>query len=149
MEESNKKDDRSIHSDVQADWVLETLVTMANAVPSGSFVGITLNVEGQVVSGKLISAIQYYRSYADIWEGALGTGEHSKGYIEPWRELALTMETEDSESEDAPPPRYIHLADAKYIYGTSIIPTSEGMLWRGLISKVSGFSLGVLEVGQA
>jgi hypothetical protein len=149
MTDNTRHEDPTSADAPGADWMLELLVRVANAMTSGSFLGVTLNVSGQVVTGRLISVIAYYRGYANMWEQALGVGDHSRNYVEPWRELADRMEKErlEGDEEKLPTPRYVHLSNARYVYGSGLIPTNDGLLWRGRISDVSAFSLGYLEIG--
>jgi hypothetical protein len=39
---------------------------------------------------------------------------------------------------------YIHLKDAHFVNGNDVIPTNHGVLWRGLLSTISGFNIGYL-----
>lgn len=52
---------------------------------------------------------------------------------------------EQGQPDDRPPPLYIHLRDAYFVTpGSAPIPNNRGVLWRGTINSVSGWSMGVL-----
>ena len=137
--------EQGIHGQ-SVDWYLQELVGFANT--SGLEMGLTLNVGGSVVSGKLISGRKYFETFAEQFASAWPGDEESRANI--YKSLAAHAEIYDStETEDLPPPQYVHLADARVHSPTGSLPTNSGVLWRGKVNAVSGFSLGSLSVGDA
>jgi hypothetical protein len=130
-----------LFSDGQSvDWYLQRLVSIANA--SELEVGITLVIGGSVVSGRLIGGRKYFeefaREFSDAWPG------DAKDRIRDAFARQGEIYSAGSEEDKAVPPQFIHLADARCFYPGSQLPNNSGVLWRGKINAVSGFSLGAL-----
>lgn len=153
----------------QQDWFLDQIVEWANRF--GIEVGLTLSVNGMLVSGQMISGRNFFLELAtefrgDREEGSMihtlaGLIERNKDVYEPF-DLTLAedkpadaqpsdteVKADDNVDDDGdsapPPPSYIHLRNAKiFTPGQSAIPGNRGMLWRGRISEISGFSIGSL-----
>jgi len=149
------------------DWFLNQLVEWANLF--GVEMGITLNAGGMLVSGQMISGRNYFIELATEFRGDMEEGSmvHTLGgFIEDNKQvyenydLTTKKDNEASEgrqdeaSEDdegnnlsPPPPMYIHLRNAKiFAPGQNPIPGNSGVLWRGRISEINGFSIGSLSV---
>ena len=97
--------------------------------------GVTLVVAGGVITGTLISAKAYVESFSDSfssgWPG--GPNEDVRAGFLAWIEPGSEIIHE----------KYIHLKDARYVSGLDFVPSGlDGMLWRGSLDSVSGFSLG-------
>lgn len=115
------------------DPFLKAVNTIAN-LQELSF-GVTLVVSGGVIAGTLISAKTFVEtfsnSFSSAWPG--GPNEDVRAGFAVWGE----PEAEGIHEE------FIHLKDARFVFGQDIVPTSgDGMLWRGSLDSVSGFSLG-------
>lgn len=120
------------------DPFLKTLNATVNSF-NYSF-GITLVVGGGVITGTLISAKSFFEGFADslsqAWPG--GPNEDLRGSYARWGK------PEAAELHEG----FIHLKDARYISGQAVVPsTGSGLLWRGGIDSVSGFSLGTYNAG--
>lgn len=151
--------------DAEPDWFLGQIVEWANRF--GVEFGITINVGGLVVSGRLISGTNYFDQLADqmIGDSDENSIQHQIGSVirkhksiyEPF-DVTLTPEHESRPEEqdhdetpgiepsEAPPPAtFIHLKDAKiFAPGQPPLPTNTGVLWRGRLCEVDGFSIGQL-----
>ncbi len=119
------------------DPFLKLLNTTANAHEL-SF-GVTLVVSGGVITGTLISAQTFFNGFADSiskgWPG--GPNEDVRESFAKWGGPEGTSLHEN----------FIHIKDARYVSGKDVVPnTGSGMLWRGSIDSVSGFSLGSYNV---
>ena len=115
------------------DPFLKTLNAAVNT--HGLSFGATLIVGGGVVTGTLISSKSFFTGFADsiseAWPG--GPNEDIRGGFAQWGQPETASIHDD----------FIHLKDARYVSGKDIVPTNgNGMLWRGRINSVSGFSLG-------
>lgn len=127
----------------QADWLLTTLVNWVNNLKFE--VSITLYMKGSVISGRLISSddfiVGFVRSLStDVSEGEDGEARQQLTKL-------FTGDVETLDGQNSPPPNYIHLRNARvFTPGQRPIP-QNGVLWRGRISEVDGFSIGELVVG--
>lgn len=127
------------------DCLLQEIVLLVNQSPLE--IGITLNIPGAMVSGTLISKYQYYDKY---------TAQIAEGFKKLDPELAQSFLSQISaggkltpeDEKDVPASEYnfIHIKDAK-VYSAGVPGDSvKAPLWRGRISEVAGFFLGVVQV---
>lgn len=124
---------------IHEDWFLQELVGLANVV--GDFeLGVTLNVQGSIISGTAISGRRYFEEAAKLF-----ATEDPENHLSNWVKSFTAIY--DEGEKPAAPPGYIHLMNAR-VFGTGegTIPSNDGTLWRGRISAVSGFSFGSLQV---
>lgn len=132
----------------QHDPRLEALVHIVNSVENGD-VGVTLFVNGCIVTGMLIGARMYLKEYARQWRGAMSDPEIAEEVeriiIDQGEESIRKLEAQESPPRNA----FIHLRNARYITGHVIAPQEGGLLWRGRLSEVSGWSLGAISVTEA
>ncbi|MGD6992576.1 gas vesicle accessory protein GvpU [Sutcliffiella horikoshii] len=115
------------------DSILEFFVQAANSYNFS--LDISLNVNGAVISGTLISAKDYFETMSETFEDG---NEIAQKISE---QLAATGESfESSKGAEA---NFIHLKNTKVYCGDSKPTPSEGkILWRGKLSEVDGFFLG-------
>ncbi|UAL46609.1 gas vesicle accessory protein GvpU [Sutcliffiella horikoshii] len=115
------------------DSILEFFVQAANSYDFS--LDISLNVNGAVISGTLISAKDYFEAMSETFEDG---NEIAQKISE---QLAATGESfESSKGAEA---NFIHLKNTKVYCGDSKPTPSEGkILWRGKLSEVDGFFLG-------
>ena len=122
------------------DWWLQELMSLADSLQIEF--GITLNVEGLVVSGLLVSGRKYFEAFAQEFATSLPCdSEETEEYIR--EKFAGNADIYDTDDED--PPNFIHLTNCKFFGQGGLIPSNNGVLWRGRIETVSGFNLGVLQ----
>lgn len=121
----------------QVDWLLQWFVGVAGQ--ANLEVGITLSVRGHLVSGLLISPQAYFallaEQFAQPFEDA---GSSDAASI---RALIRGFDESPGREED-PAAQYLHVRDAKVYTGSEQPVSSGGMLWRGKVAAVDGFSLG-------
>ncbi|RQZ14056.1 gas vesicle protein [Burkholderia sp. Bp9031] len=122
------------------DWTLKFLVDLANN--HGVEMGVILTIGGSVVTGTLIGGKKYFEELADK------VGNAWPGSAEVKEEMRKVFAQPASLYENGGPPSasYIHLKDAKFVQPTAVFP-AHGILWRGRLSEVSGFSIGSLTAG--
>lgn len=141
---SAESSDDQILTPTDGDWLLRTLIFLANRL--GVELGITLQLSGILISGQLVSGRKYmegivqdFRDVGDAGEGLATTLEGMKEDVYPVPDL----DVEPSPHEATP--TYIHLRDAHIFSnaGTSL-PGNRSVWWRGRVSEVSGFFFGVL-----
>ena len=132
------------------DWFLQLLVDAVNGTTSE--VGLTIQVSGLLVSGTLVSGEKYFEGFAEALAAAQAddkeSAEKHRAAFAKYGEQYKRSEGNGSEEKKALP-LYIHLKDARfYTPGTKPIPGNKGVWWRGRISEVSGFILGVLDIAE-
>jgi hypothetical protein len=110
------------------DFLFEGIVLSAT---DESYEGADLTVVlgGVVITGRLIPPAEYFKAASgnDPEFSASIDEDLQKGRKRPRRKQYR--------------PEFFHLADAQIVTGTALIPTDAGMLWRGRVDDVAGFSL--------
>ncbi|OWV88890.1 hypothetical protein ATY78_20540 [Rhizobium sp. R635] len=144
MEQENRSSsssDEAIVPHPDGDWLLEGLVDFAN---NTSFrIGIILNVKGIMVSGVLIGGKQYFELFADRFASGFADKDTADHLREHYRSLG---EIYDEPQANVSRPSFIHLVDAQvYDPSGSKLPSENGELWRGRVSSVDGFFLGLFQ----
>jgi hypothetical protein len=115
------------------DSILEFFVLAANK--HGFSLDITLNVNGAVISGTLVSAKDYFDSLSETFEDGNEVAQKIS------EQLAKAGESIESKNEAEA--QFIHLKNTKVYCGDSKPTPSEGkILWRGKLSEIDGFFLG-------
>ncbi|MBV9774376.1 MAG: hypothetical protein JO040_10525, partial [Gemmatimonadetes bacterium] len=105
---------------------------------------------GAVVAGRLVGEKAFFAAYGalqeQVWKPVnplLGEQERTR-----WTEHGEKRQREvlDQLYKQFRPvePEFIHLADARYVTGNGRVPAQAGMLWRGRLSEVGGFSVGTV-----
>ncbi|MCF6410793.1 gas vesicle accessory protein GvpU [Pseudalkalibacillus salsuginis] len=118
---------------VPKDSIIEYFAKAAN---TGDFtLDITLNVNGSVISGTMISAKKYF--------------EELSGKLEDGSEIAqklsedLSEASEAADSHDGGEANFIHMKNTRVYCGDNKPTPSKGkILWRGKIDQIDGFFLG-------
>ena len=131
----------------RADWHLQMLVEDANDF--GVEVPITLFVAGAVVTGVLTSGKTYFDAFADRF--AAGWPEEGRDEIRASMATPGAVYPRLEPGDKSPrkqPAQYIHLRDAQLVTPNGNLPAGgDGMLWRGRLAQVGGYSLGRLNGG--
>lgn len=147
--EAQEAGDKRLEADAgRIDILLRSFayITTVNRVEG---VPVTLNVGGLLVTGILISRETYVQQMVSEMRALFAhTTEEVRDFMEQTLFAPLSKPV-DPEAE-APPLsmiEYIHLKDARIFNGGVPIPSQEvpGLLWRGRLSAVDGFSFGRLE----
>jgi hypothetical protein len=124
------------------DWYLQNLVALVNDTPIEF--GITLFVGGVTISGQLVSGKKYFETFAKEFSDAYpGSAETQENLRQAFASHAAIYDRKDGD-EVAPPPHFIHLINCRCFSPGGVLPSNRGVLWRGKINAVSGFSLGTL-----
>lgn len=121
----------------QVDWLLQWFVGVAGQ--ANLEMGITLSVRGHLVSGLLISPQTYFALLAEQFAQPFADAGSSDA--DGIRALVRGFD-ESSGKEDDPAAQYIHVRDARVYAGQQGPVSPAGMLWRGKVAAVDGFSLG-------
>lgn len=129
------------HSDWGSpDPALQLFANITHAEPEIQL-GVTLTVNGSVITGALIGKSAWISEQAVAYEEELGGMIRTLGRL-----------IDDPRDADRPLDTYgfIHLKDAHYVSGTEFYPAQDqdGFFWRGRLADVSGWSFGVLQRKQ-
>lgn len=119
------------------DFYLQSLVNMANE--HGSEFGITLVIGGTVITGTLIGGSAYFHTFADTVAAAWPGDEQAKEGIRESLVQPATLYGQGKPDEAGP--SFVHLKNATIRTPSGHLPDG-GMLWRGRLTEVSGFTLG-------
>lgn len=126
------------------DWLLEDFIQRIISI--GIEVGVTITVGGSIISGNLITGKRYFEEVSKLMLEAKASDQITEFLSGYFKEFSAVYTNPLDASEDWSPPRigYIHLEKACYISsGKAHIPTG-GCLWRGKLSSVDGFSIGLI-----
>lgn len=124
----------------EKDSVLEYFVKASNTGELA--LDITLNVNGSVVSGTMISAKEYF----DALSGKLENGSEIAQKLS--EELAAASEEVDSGNGDEA--NFIHMKNTRVYCGDSKPTPSKGkILWRGKLDQIDGFFLGKISESKS
>jgi len=133
--------DKAIHDD-NKDWFLGTLNNIVNN--NTITIGITIFSHGFIISGHLAGGKEYFDATAGEFSALLNnSGKVENSFIE----LANRIYESDSDNVKNGPlsTDYIHIKNAKFINSsTNDVLPNDTVWWRGRISEVSGFSIGVI-----
>lgn len=122
------------------DNVLEYFVKASNT--GDLSLDITLNVNGAVVSGTMISAKEYFEALS----GKLENGNDISQKLS--EELAAASEATDDYNDDEA--HFIHLKNTRVYCGDSKPTPSKGkILWRGKLDQIDGFFLGKISESKS
>ncbi len=100
------------------------------------------------MSGRLVSGKTYFEQFADIFvKGLNASSEDTEEIRKNYASMGAIFGRKNDDDDTAQPlPQFLHLIDAQYVSpGQLGMPTNAGLVWRGRISSVSGFSLGMLQ----
>ncbi len=125
---------------IDKDNVLEYFVKASNT--GDLSLDITLNVNGAVISGTMISAKEYFEALS----GKLENGNDISQKLS--EELAAASEaTDDFNADEA---HFIHLKNTRVYCGDSKPTPSKGkILWRGKLDQIDGFFLGKISESKS
>ena len=134
---------------LEVDPLLEILVTQANLY--GTRLGITLTVNGIQITGLLVGVREFYKEYANAVGGVFGEefkNQYSAIGDRSYENLVEDQKRADANGVSPPGPNFIHLVDAKFFASTVLVPTMQGLIWRGKLAHISGYSVGSLSAGE-
>jgi len=121
------------------------LQLVASLTDKGIELPLTLFVNGTIISGILIGRKKYLDQF--VSQFTTGWDDESVNILRD----AFGLNENPEESEDAGEIdniRFVHLRDAKvYSPGQEPLP-ANGLLWRGKIAEVNGFSYGMFSKAQ-
>ncbi|AFZ17068.1 gas vesicle accessory protein GvpU [Allocoleopsis franciscana] len=128
---------------LSVDLMLETFVSLAEVQDIS--LGVTLTIHGLLISGNIISFQKYLEGIAQGFESATGNQKIGQIIAESYRNASQEYSKVRREQEELPPRQYIHLSDARFRFGDSVVSPGTGVYWRGRLDEVDGFFLGIIE----
>ena len=155
---TQEKDNTPANSDI----LLMSLVELAEDTEEFSGkLGITLFVQGTIVTGLLINEKNYFEALSNVLNDNISRTvegkEAFKKFLAPFHtaskissnnqdeESELNNQNEESKLKDI---EFIHLTDAKFCVGNILTPIDKGVYWRGLLSRVDGFFIERFSTGS-
>lgn len=144
-ESQDRECEEAEEASLSVDPMLETFVSLAEEQDIS--LGVTLTIHGLLISGNIISFQKYLEGIAQGLESATGNQKIGQILAESYRNASQEYsETRREEGlEELPPRQYIHLSDAKFRFGDSVVSPGTGVYWRGRLDEVDGFFLGIIE----
>ena len=135
-----------------ADSLLTALVEMVNSGGykdrEKSWIGLTLLVDGFLVSGKMVSGQRYLDGVAEQFTRVDTIADRSAtdAFVKFFRDFGAHCESGAQPASQTPYAGYIHLEHARFFHpGGQPLPHEFEDWWRGRLSAVSGFMFGILE----
>lgn len=127
------------------DWFLAWIINHAEVL--GVEQSVTLSVGGTLITGIVTSGRKYFEGIEALMLNAKSVGAAdqnipsilSKSYGQ-WKELYPDIGS--GLELGSQKPKYIHLKNAKTLAGAHFVPNNNGLLWRGKLSSIDGFTLG-------
>lgn len=127
--------------------VLEIFNDFLNHSESENSIGITLNLHGITVTGSLISLRTYYRKM----QNAMSQGDTSNAWNALFEDLIHELPKNEEEWQvltDIIGIGYVCLKEAKYVMGSTFVPTDNAGMWIGRIESVDSFMIGTLKANK-
>lgn len=135
----------------RVDWFLQSLVEMVNGSTSSVSFGVTLSVGGVLVSGDLVGGQHYFDGFGaefaqNFDEKAAKSAKESFSKLGEIYRQGGSDESASGKAGTSAGPSYIHLKNARFFRSDGKpLSGSKGVWWRGKLSAVDGFTLGVQE----
>tara|TARA_B100000929_G_C15389865_1_gene380807 strand:- start:359 stop:772 length:414 start_codon:yes stop_codon:yes gene_type:complete len=128
------------------DFLLSVLVGMAE---SGASMGVTLYVNGAVITGELISQKRYVEEIVSDLRGPMESAlkTHSSSVLDAISRVGDMPNGSTGEEGEASEYEFVHLSGAQCFSGNNRVP-SNGAPWRGKLAAIDGFMLGRMSVDQ-
>lgn len=130
-----------LDSVIDRDWTLQSLVAFAD---EGIEVPVTLTTAAGLMTGVITSGANFFDGFQKtLTSENQSVNELITSVTDIWKARYKPSEEGVDDQEERDPPHYIHLRDARLLFGNSFVPAT-GTLWRGKIESVIGFSVGIL-----
>ena len=128
----------------ERDYLLGQFISVANL---GASFGVTLTVGGLIITGTLIGGKEYLELLASSVDAA-GFGKKEGEEETALGKLVRSYSHlyDDVKFDTFATPGYIHLKNVQFIPVSGTGNTFNGVLWRGRLMEVSGWTLGVASI---
>jgi hypothetical protein len=149
MPEESERPEASNQSepfDLRPDYFLQNLVDLVHRNRGNITFPITLFVGGIVISGQMIDGETYYNLFAENFDKmtsrSIQNWEDVVSEFKEWGKPFTSYGTDEEHKTHEL--TYIFLRDATFLSGTRVVPMQGGLLWRGRLSSVDGFSFALM-----
>lgn len=130
-----------------------TLYLLLHAAERGAHVGLTVTVDGAVITGTLVGTVEYCRALADQFMTTEGGTVMDEAFADAFRTLVDDAYGVAQGDRRATPDAsafeqavsFLHLLEARYVSGPTFLPHGRhGVPWRCRVCDVTSWSLGDL-----
>jgi hypothetical protein len=131
----------------RSDKLLQALISVPEK--TSLELGITLNVNGLLVTGFIISQATYFEKLIEGIQSTQADAEMRYSLADFLAQLKSTLLQQSTADDQLQTPHYVHLRNVT-IYPSEGrgMPTFGDVLWRGDIRSINGFSLGEMVPAQ-
>ena len=148
--------DNSVKFNSEPDWFLQFIIKQTNNFSLE--VGLTLYVNGLVITGIAISGKRYFEEFAEQYKSGFQEDMKNFGelfeeqikkntelYPQFWSQVDLDNPDKEIKAISSNQVNYIHLRNVKTLFSRqNSVTHGESALWRGRIESIDGFMLGVM-----
>ena len=126
--------------------ILDFFISMSNKnTEKSAMFGITLTVGGTLISGDIISGSQYFDKLSKQFHDGYKLENNTKA--DETFKLMFNSFKKTNEIKEELEINHIHLDNIRiYQSSNQPIPNHDGVLWRGKVSDIQGFTFGKLEL---
>lgn len=131
------------------DLFLNSLIKYINTAPVEMNIklGITLCVQGSIITGILISEKAYFEGLSNEMNAFHPFKEDFERLLAPFQVLGTSLPGNQGEQNKLTDIEFIHLKNAKICFTDPLIVPKKSY-WRGRLSHISGYWLGELFSGN-
>ena len=125
------------------DWFLQSLIDLVNGREIE--IGLTLHAGGFLVSGLLVSGHQYFTGFGEEFARTFNDAELTADIQRAYARWGGIYTVPKSPGETFTKANFIHLKNARFFNTAGEpIPANMAVWWRGRVSEIDGFFLGML-----
>lgn len=125
------------------DWFLQSLIDLVNGRELE--IGLTLQAGGFLVSGLLVSGHQYFKGFGAEFARTFDDAELTEDIQRAYARWGGIYTAPKSPSDTFTRVNFIHLKNARFFNTAGEpIPANMSVWWRGRVSEIEGFFLGML-----
>lgn len=127
----------------QRDWFLQSLIDLVNGREIE--IGLTVHSGGFLVSGLLVSGHQYFQGFGAEFARAFDDPGLTENIQQAYSRYGGIYISQKQPNDIFLRPNFIHLKQARFFNTAGEpIPANMAVWWRGRVSEVDGFFLGML-----
>lgn len=125
------------------DWFLQSLIDLVNGREIE--IGLTLHAGGFLVSGLLVSGHQYFTGFGAEFARTFNDAELTEDIQRAYARWGGIYTVPKAPGETFTKANFIHLKNARFFNTAGEpIPANMSVWWRGRVSEIDGFFLGML-----
>lgn len=125
------------------DWFLQSLIDLVNGREIE--IGLTLQVGGFLVSGLLVSGHQYFKGFGAEFARTFDDPELTEDIQRAYARWGGIYTAPKGVGETFTKVHFVHLKNARFFNTAGEpVPSNMSVWWRGRVSEIDGFFLGML-----